>query len=133
MEIKVLLSKSTGTKHKQSMDTWNPEFIVHRLWCPKLSPLGSPVPDYNRCIQLIDRIKNTNNHMKTQVDMILNHGTRAQSDKHEEKQVVAKMINTKVDDRQHAPNNLTNYYTINLIQYLPPPFSTAGNYSHMDG
>ena len=22
------------------------------------------------------------------------------------------MINTKVDDRQHAPNNLTNYYMI---------------------
>ena len=26
-----------------------------------MSPLGSPVPDYNRCIQLIDRIKNTTN------------------------------------------------------------------------
>src|ERR1044072_5856024 len=37
------------------------KFLVHPLWCPKLSPLGSPVPDYNRCIQLIDRIKNTTN------------------------------------------------------------------------
>ena len=42
------------------MDTRNRQIIVHPLWCPKLSPLGSPVPDYNRCIQLIDRIKNTN-------------------------------------------------------------------------
>src|ERR1043165_8479042 len=40
------------------MDTQNPHIILHPLWCPKLSPLGSPVPDYNRCIQLIDRIKN---------------------------------------------------------------------------
>ena len=43
------------------------------------------------------------------------------------------MINTIVDDRQHAPNNLMNYYMINLIQSLPPPLPTAGNYSHMDG
>ena len=50
--------------------------------------------------------------MKTQVVQIWKHGTRAQSVKHEEQQVVAKMINTKVDDRQHAPNNLTNYYMI---------------------
>src|SRR4051812_20988301 len=41
------------------------------------------------------------------------------------------MINTKVDDRKHAPNNLTNYYMINLIQSLPSPLPTAGNYSHM--
>src|SRR4051812_9679249 len=41
------------------------------------------------------------------------------------------MINTKVDDRQHAPTNLTNYYMIKLIQSLPPPLPTAGNYSHM--
>ena len=43
------------------------------------------------------------------------------------------MINTKVDDRQHAPNNLTNYYMNNLIQSQPSPLPTAGNYSHMDG
>src|SRR3954471_11728273 len=43
------------------------------------------------------------------------------------------MINTKVDDRQHAPNNLTNYYMIELIQSLPSPLPTVGNYSHMDG
>src|ERR1041385_6408296 len=43
------------------------------------------------------------------------------------------MINTKVDDRQHAPNNLTNYYMIKLIQSLPSPLPTAGNYSHMKG
>ena len=43
------------------MDTRNPQIIVHPLWCPKLSPLGSPVPDYNIGIQLIDRIKNTSN------------------------------------------------------------------------
>ena len=42
--------------------------------------------------------------MKTQVVQICKHGTRAQSVKHEEQQVVAKMINTKVDDRQHAAN-----------------------------
>src|ERR1043165_5406450 len=53
----------------------------HPLWCPRLSPLGSPVLDYNRCIQLIDRINNTNKLMKTQVFQIINHGTRAQSDK----------------------------------------------------
>src|SRR3954471_16219199 len=41
------------------------------------------------------------------------------------------MINTKVDDRQHAPNNLTNYYMIELIQSLPSPLRTVGNYSHM--
>src|ERR1041385_339581 len=41
------------------------------------------------------------------------------------------MINTKVDDRQHAPNNLTNYYMIKLIQSLPSPLTTTGNYSHM--
>ena len=64
MEIKMLLSKSAGTKHYQSMDTWNPQIIVHPLWCPKLSPLRSPVPDYNRCIQLVDRIKNMNILMK---------------------------------------------------------------------
>ena len=43
------------------------------------------------------------------------------------------MINTIVDDRQHAPNNLTNYYMINLIQSLPSPLPTTGNYSHIDG
>ena len=43
------------------------------------------------------------------------------------------MINTIVDDREHAPNNLTNYYMINLIQSLPFPLPTAGDYSHMDG
>src|SRR3954471_16737909 len=43
------------------------------------------------------------------------------------------MINTKVDDRQHAPNNLTNYYMIKLIQSLPSHLPTAGNYSHMRG
>src|SRR6187399_2812614 len=43
------------------------------------------------------------------------------------------MINTKVDDRQHAPNNLINYYMISLIQSLPSPLPTAGNYSHMEG
>ena len=43
------------------------------------------------------------------------------------------MINTIVDDRQHAPNNLTNYYMINLIQSLPSPLPIEGNYSHMDG
>src|SRR4051795_4011070 len=42
------------------------KIIVHPLWCPKLSPLGSLVPDYNRCIQLINRIKNINKIMKTQ-------------------------------------------------------------------
>src|SRR4051812_24817545 len=41
------------------------------------------------------------------------------------------MINTKVDDRKHAPNNLTNYYMIKLIQSLPSPLPTTGNYSHM--
>ena len=30
------------------------------------------------------------------------------------------MINTIVDDRQHAPNNLTNYYMIYLIQPYHP-------------
>ena len=50
--------------------------------------------------------------MKTQVVQIWNHGTRALGVKHEEQQVVAKMINTIVDDRQHAPNNLMNYYMI---------------------
>src|SRR3954462_13470158 len=40
--------------------------IVHPLWYPKLSPLGSPVPDYNRCVKLIDRIKNTNKLKKNQ-------------------------------------------------------------------
>ena len=43
------------------------------------------------------------------------------------------MINTIVDDMQHAPNNLTNYYMINLIQSLPSPLPTVGKYSHMDG
>src|SRR4051812_21953763 len=43
------------------------------------------------------------------------------------------MINNNLDDRQHAPNNLINYYMILLIQSLPPPLPTAGNYSHMDG
>src|SRR4051812_29222647 len=43
------------------------------------------------------------------------------------------MINTIVDDRQHAPNNLINYYMISLIQSLPSPLPTVGNYSHMDG
>src|SRR3954462_1711668 len=43
------------------------------------------------------------------------------------------MINTKLDDRQHASNNLMNYYMIKLIQSLPSPLPTAGNYSHMDG
>ena len=32
-----------------------------------MSPLGSPVPDYNRCIQLIDRIKNTTNSRNKRV------------------------------------------------------------------
>ena len=71
--------------------------------------------------------------MKTYRVQIWNHGTRAQSVKHEEQQDVAKMINTIVDDRQHATNNLTNYYIINLIQSLPSPLPIAGNYSHMDG
>jgi hypothetical protein len=115
------------------MDTWNPQIIVHPLWCPKLSPLRSPISDYNRCIQLVDRIKNTNILMKTYRVQIWNHGTRAQSVKHEEQQDVAKMINTIVDDRQHAPNNLKNYYMIDLIHSLPSPLPTAGNYSHMDG
>src|ERR1041384_4307267 len=66
-EIKELLSKSTGTKLQHSVDTWNSQIIVHPLWCPKLSPLGSSVPDYNRCIQLIDRIKNTTNSRKERV------------------------------------------------------------------
>ena len=35
--------------------------------CPKLSPLGSPIPDYNRCIQLMDRIKNTTNSINKRV------------------------------------------------------------------
>src|SRR4051812_15136416 len=43
------------------------------------------------------------------------------------------MINNNLDDRQHAPNNLINYYMIYLIQSLPSPLPTAGNYSHMDG
>src|SRR3954466_3543836 len=50
-----------------TVDTWNPQIIVHPLWCPTLSPLGSPVPDYNRCIQLIDRIKNTPNSRNKRV------------------------------------------------------------------
>ena len=29
------------------------------------------------------------------------------------------------------PTNLTNYYMIKLIQSLPSPLPTAGNYSHM--
>src|SRR3954466_8198646 len=41
------------------------------------------------------------------------------------------MIKTKVDDKQHAPNNLPNYYMINLIQSLPSPLGTAGDSSHM--
>src|SRR3954470_14039115 len=41
------------------------------------------------------------------------------------------MINTIVDNRQHAPNNLTNYYMIKLIQSLLSPLPIAGNYSHM--
>ena len=49
------------------MDTWNPQIIVHTICCPKLPPLGLPVPDYNRCIQLIDRIKNTKNSRKQRV------------------------------------------------------------------
>src|SRR3954469_7456227 len=43
------------------------QIIVHTLWCPKLSPLRSPVPDYNSCIQLIDRIKNTTNSRNKRV------------------------------------------------------------------
>src|ERR1044071_972151 len=43
------------------------------------------------------------------------------------------MIKTIVDDRQHAHNNLTNYYMIKLIQSLPSPLPTVGNYSNMRG
>src|SRR3954466_4739652 len=43
------------------------------------------------------------------------------------------MINTNLDDRKHAPNNLIIYYMIELIQSLPSPLPTAGNYSHMKG
>src|SRR3954463_16554335 len=51
---------------EQSINTsWIHE--IHPLWCPKLSPLGSPVPDYNRCIKLIDRIKNTTNSRNKRV------------------------------------------------------------------
>src|SRR4051812_39887495 len=42
------------------METCNPQTTDHPLWCPKLSLLGSPVPNRNRCKQLIDRTKNTN-------------------------------------------------------------------------
>src|SRR4051812_13084424 len=52
---------------KQSINTWNPQIIVHPLCCPKLSPLGSPIPDYNRCIQLIGRINNTTNSRNKRV------------------------------------------------------------------
>src|SRR3954469_22596746 len=41
---------------------YSPSPLVSRL-----SPLGSPVPDYNRCIQLIDRIKNTTNSRNKRV------------------------------------------------------------------
>src|SRR3954468_10101408 len=43
------------------------------------------------------------------------------------------MINTNLDDRQHAPKNLINYHMIYLIQFLPSPLPTAGNYSHKRG
>src|SRR3954467_15567631 len=100
------------------MDTRNPQIIVHPLWCPKLSPLGSPVPDYNRCIQLIDRIKNTPNSRNKRVirSEIMALGPKVASiksnncnrdDKHQ------------VDDRQHAPNNL-----IELLHVLTHPIPT---------
>src|SRR3954465_15559105 len=112
------------------MDTRNPQIIVNTLWCPKLSPLGSPVPDYNRCIQLIDRIKNTNklkkkrsSHLKSWHSGPKLQALRATSCNRDDKH--------QVDDRQHAPNNLMNYYMIELIQSLPSPLYTAGKYSHM--
>ena len=76
-----------------------------------MSPLGSLIPDYNRCIQLIDRIKNTTNSRNKRVirSEIMALGPKVTSikttsckrdDKHQ------------IDDRQHALNNLMNYYMI---------------------
>src|SRR3954468_9552415 len=92
--------------------------MVHPLWCPKLSPLGSPVPDYNRCIQLIDRIKNTNKLKKKRSSDLKSwhsgpklQALRATSCNRDDKH--------QVDDRQHALNNL-----IELLHDLTHPVPT---------